>query len=481
VTSALLKKTLPGVPLAALLCAGCAVGPDFATPAPPPVDRYTPERTASPGNGQRFREGAEPSARWWTSFGSSRLDDLIDEAMEASPTLDAAEAAIRAANFNSLAAAGAWFPQVGLNSNSSYNLASDEATNSTLVSTPFGFFTKQVQINYTLDVWGATWRTVESLDAQRDAQVQQQRAAQMMLAANIAQAAIEEASLRGQVAATRRLVALAEERLTLLERQLAYGAVAGTDVLSQQTALAQARQLLPGLETRLAQQRNRLAALAGRFPSQGVEASFELSQFTLPRDLPLSLPSRLVEQRPDVKTAEANVHSASALVGVAVAARLPNVTISAAGGTSAQSFAQLFTPGTGFYTVAGNIVQPVFYGFTLLDKQRSAEASLDQAKAQYRDAVIKAFENVADALRALQGDARAVADARAAEGTSHAYLGKVRLQLDRGGVSQLVVVDAERAYLTAANARIQAEAQRLADTAALFVALGGGWGTQEAR
>lgn len=468
-----------GSVLTALQIGGCAVGPDFAPPAPPPVERYTPQKAESPGAGQRFREGAEIPARWWTVFASPRLDELIDEAIAASPTLEAAEAAIRAADFNAAAAAGAWFPQLALNSGSTYNLSSGDATNSTLLQTPFSYFTKQVQVSYTLDVWGATRRQVESLGAQRESLVYLKQAAQMMLAANIARAAIEEAMLRDEIAATRRIVALEEERLGLLERQLAYGAIASPEVLSQQTALTQALQTLPGLESRLAQQRNRLTALAGRYPSREIEATFELSRLALPRDLPVSLPSQLVKQRPDIKTAEANIHSASALVGVAVAARLPNVTLTAVGGTSAFQLAQLFAPGTGFYTLAGAVTQPAFDGFALLDKQRAAEALLQQAEAQYREVALKAFENVADSLRALQSDAHAVASARAAEATSKLYLDKVRFRLKQGDVSQLVVVDAQRAVLNATKTRIEAEAQRLADSVALFVALGGGWGQKE--
>ena len=229
------------------------------------------------------------------------------------------------------------------------------------------------------------------------------------------------------------------------------------------------------MESRLAQQRNLLTALAGRYPSQEVEETFALAQFSLPRDMPLSVPSKLVAQRPDIKGAEANLHSASALIGVAVAARLPNVTLSANAATSAFSLPQLFQPGTFGYSFAGNIAQTAFDGMTLYNKQQAAEASFDQAKAQYRDTVVKAFQNVADALRALQSDARSVQSARAAEGTAKKYLDNIRWRLKFGDVSQLAVVDAQRAYLGAANSRIQIEAQRLTNSVALFVALGGGW------
>jgi len=458
-----------------LSLASCAVGPDFVSPAPPDVERFTPEPTASRGGGQLFREGAEVSARWWQAFGSKSLDDLVEEALGRNPTLEAADAAVRVAQSNAFAGSGAFFPQVSLGSNSSYNLVSGDATNSTVLQTPYSYFTKQVQISYTLDIWGANARNVESLDALRDQQIYRKQAAHLTVAANVVKAAIEEASLRGQIAATRRVVALEEEHLALLQRQLNYGAAANADILSQQTVIEQARQTLPALESRLAQQRNLLTALAGRYPSDEVDATFALAQFSAPRDLPLSLPSRLVAQRPDIKGAEANLHSASALIGVAVAARLPNVTLSANGLTSAFQLAQLFQPGTFGYTLAGNIAQTAFDGMTLYNKQKAAEASFDQAKAQYRDTVVKAFQNVADALRALQSDARSVQSARVAERTAKSYLETVRLRLKFGFVSQLAVVDAQRAYLAAANVRIQSEAQRLTDTVALFVALGGGW------
>ena len=463
----------------ALMLASCAVGPNFETPAPPSVERFTPEKTADPGNGQRFHEGAEVPARWWTSFRSKRLDDLMDEAIAHNPSLEAAEAAIRVAEFNARAATGAWFPQIALNSNPTYNLDSGEATNSTLTQTPFSYFTKQVQISYTADIWGANLRLVESLDAQRENQLYQKQAAYMALTANVAKAAIEEAALRGQIAATRRVIDLEQERLALLERQMSFGGAAETDILSQRTTLAQARETLPALESRLARQRDLLTALAGRYPSDEVGETFELAQLALPHDLPVSLPSQLVAQRPDIKAAEANVHAASAQVGVALAARLPNVSLSANGGTSAIKLDQLFTPGTAFYTVAGNITQTVFDGMTLYNKQKAAEAALGQSQAQYRDVVINAFKNVADTLRALQADARAVASARAAEHTSKAYLDKIHSQWRYGGVSQLAIVDAQRSYLVAANARIQVEAQRLTDTVALFMALGGGWDNRE--
>ncbi|CAN2536160.1 Outer+membrane+protein+OprM [Methylocapsa aurea] len=454
--------------------AGCAVGPDFEAPVAPAVERFTPEKTISPGNGQQFHEGAEVPGRWWMAFRSKPLNDLVEEAISHSPTLEAAEAAIRVARYDADAAKGALLPQASLNSSSNYTLASGDSTSTSVTQQAYSFFTKQLQISYAPDIWGANRRAVESLEARREIQSWQKQAAYLTLAANVAEAAIEEASLRGQIAATRRIIVLEEERSALLERQFAYGAAAKTDILSQQSALARARQTLPPLESRLAQQRNLLAALTGRYPSQAIAETFELSELTLPRNLPVSLPSRLVAQRPDIKAAEASVHSASAQIGVAVAARLPNVLLTANGGASAFTLAQLFTPGAGFYTLAGTVAQPVFDGMTLLNKQRAAEAELAQAEARYRAAVVNAFQNVADCLRALQGDARAVREARIAEAVSRKLLDKIRSQQRYGAVSQLAAVDAQRFYLDASISRIQTDALRLVDTVALYMALGGG-------
>jgi len=461
------------------LCSGCAVGPDFEPPAPPPLERYTPEETVSPGNGQSFVPGDEVLAQWWTVFGSDRLDGLIDEAIRHSPTLEAAREAIRIADYNTHAAAGAFFPQLQLGSNSSYNYASGDSTTNTVTQSTYSSFALSATVNYTLDIWGANWRRVEGANALREVQVYQLQAAHTLLASRIAMGAIEEASLRAQIAATKKSIALEEQRLALLERQLAYGKIPGAEVLSERAALAQTQQTLPALENSLKQQRTLLTALAGRYASEGIEETFELSELTLPRDLPISLPSHLVEQRPDVKAATASLHSASAQIGVAVAARLPQITLTAGGGTTAFELAQLFHPGTFAYSFAGNIAQTAFDGMTLYSNQKAAEASYRQIEAQYRDTAIKAFQEVADALHALQSDARAVGASRTAEAMTRKYLDTVRARHAFGDASQLAVVDAQRSYLAAAVARIQAEAKRLSDTVTLFVALGGGWGKGE--
>ena len=370
----------------------CAVGPDYTPPPAPDVTRFTREKTASPGNGQSFAQGAEVAPQWWKAYGSKALDALVEEALAQSPTLEAADAAIRAAEASVRAQEGAFFPQVSGTFTSTRSISSQLATSSAS-QTPYNLFNKQLSVSFTPDIWGANARAVESLEAQAERARLQLEAARLTLAANVVTAAVEEASLRGQIATTQRLIALQQEHLSLLALQHSLGAASGLDLSSQQAALAQTRQTLPGLEMQLAIQRDRLTALVGRYPSQEVDQIFDLSKLTLPKDIPLRLPAQVVEKRPDIRQAASDVHGASADVGVAVAARLPDVTLTANTGTSAQKLAQLFTPGTGFYTLAGTVSQPIFEGMTLLNRQRAAEARLDEAKARYRETVVGAFQS----------------------------------------------------------------------------------------
>jgi NodT family efflux transporter outer membrane factor (OMF) lipoprotein len=471
----------------ALALAGCAVGPDFVSPAAPNADGYVRGKLASPDAGggephvaaQHFVSGAEVSARWWSAFRSKPLDDLVRQSVDHNPNLQAAEAAIRIAQYNALAQRGLFFPQVTGNSTSSRQLLSNAGSvfpdPGSVPQTQYTLATNQLTVSFVPDIWGANVRAVENLDAVSEQQLFQLEAAYLALTSNVVTAAIQEASLRGQIAATQRIIAIERNLLDILKRQFSFGQAAQADVLAQDAALAQAEQLLPPLEKQLAQQRDLLTALAGQLSVDEIVQKFDLANFRLPGNLPVSLPGKLVEQRPDVRAAEANMHAASAEVGVAIAARLPNIVLSANGGSSAYNLAQSFAPGTGFYTLAAGATAPIFDGFTLYHKQKAAEAALDQAEAQYRATVITAFQNVADALRALQSDARAAQAARRAEDTAKASLDIVEKQLNAGQVNQLAVLNAQQTYLTAAAIRVQTEANRLSDTAALFMALGGGW------
>ena len=467
-----------------LLCA-CAVGPDFHRPAAPDVSGYAPEplpaQTASAdvagGEAQRFVHDLDIPGQWWTLFRSEPLNTLIEQALKANPDLQAAQAALRVALENVYAQQGAFYPSVEA------NFSPSRQKNPTAVLAPtlssgipiFNLYTAQVSVSYVPDVFGGTRRQVEALGAQAESQRFQLEATYLTLTSNVVAAAVQEASLRGQIAATQEIIDIESQLLELLRRQYRLGQIAMADVVAQEAALAQTQQTLPPLQKQLAQQRNALTALAGRFPSEEVGERFELSTLQLPQDLPVSLPSRLVEQRPDIRAAEASLHSASAEIGVAIANRLPNITLTASDGTTAAQLDRLFTPGTGFWTLAASLTQPIFQGGTLLHRQRGAEAAYDQALAQYRSTLITAFQNVADALRALQSDADALQAAVRAERAAADSLDIARRRVALGQASYLSLLNAQQTYQTARINLVQAQASRYADTAALFQALGGGW------
>jgi NodT family efflux transporter outer membrane factor (OMF) lipoprotein len=476
-----------GASMLSAALSGCAVGPNFQPASAPPADGYVPGKLASPTAdrsgprvaGQHFVNGADVSARWWAAFKSQPLNDLIKQSVDHNPNLQAAEAAIRNAQYNALAQRGLFFPQLSGDSTSQKFLIANPGQIPPIPTTGpqsvYTLFTNQLTVSFTPDIWGGNLRAVENLDAVAEQQLFQLDAAYLALTSNVVTAAIQEASLRGQIAATKRIIGIERDLLDILKRQFSFGQAAQADVLAQDAALAQAEQLLPPLEKQLAQQRDLLTSLAGQLSVDEIVQKFDLAHLKLPTNLPVSLPSRLVDQRPDVRAAEANMHSASAQVGVAIAARLPNIVLSANGGSAAYNLPQSFAAGTGFYTIGAAATAPIFDGFTLYNKQKAAEAALDQAEAQYRATVITAFQNVADALRALQTDTRAVQAAVRAETAAKASLDIVQTQLNAGQVNQLAVLNAQQTYLTAAVVRVQTDANRLSDTAALFMALGGGW------
>ncbi len=467
-----------------ILCAACAVGPDFKRPEPPAAEGYTrgalPEATvAAPvagGEAQRFVNGRDIPEQWWTLFQCKELNSLIERSLKANPTVAAAQAALRQAQELVYAQQGFFYPTV--QAGYSFIRQRTSATFSPPLSTSdtlFNLHTAQVTVGYVPDVFGGNRRQVESLEAQADVQRFQLEATYLTLTANVVAAAVQEAALRAQIAAARNIIDVNRKSLVILRHQFAAGAVAGLDVAAQEAALAQAQQALPPLQKQLEQTRDLLAALAGRFPGENFPETFELAALQLPLDLPVSLPSKLVEQRPDVRAAGAQLHSASAQIGVAVAAMVPQFAISAAKGGVATTFGQMFTGSNPFWLVAGSATQTLFAGGTLLHRKRAAEAAFDQAGAQYRSTVIAAFQNVADALYALQADAEALRAAVEAERAAKVTLDLVTMQLQVGNVNYLALLSAEQAYQQAAINLSQARAVRLGDTAALFQALGGGW------
>jgi len=473
-----------GTAAALALLAGCAVGPDFHRPALSPTAGYddiamptqTVATAAASGQSQSIAPGADLPAQWWTQFHSKPLDDLIATALKSNPSVTAAQAALREAREIADAQRGAFFPTIdgGFTSSRQKDATGSVAPTSASGNPILNLHTAQVNVSYVPDLFGGTRRTVEAAAARADAQRFALEATYLTLTSNLVAAAVQEAALRDQIAATEEIIKAETDLLKLLRRQNALGQIAMADVVAQETALAQSQEALIPLQKQLVQQRHMIAFLAGRFPNDKPE-QFDLSSLTLPADLPLTLPAALVEQRPDVKVAEANLHTASAQIGVAVADMLPSLTLTGGAGSSATEIDHLFTAGTGFWSVAAGLTQPIFAGGALRHKARAARAAYDQAAAQYRLAVLAAFQNVADSLYALDSDAHALQAAVAAEHAAAESLRITRRQVELGQVSFPTLLNAQQAYQQTRIATIQAQAARYTDTAALFQALGGGW------
>ena len=473
-----MKRPLSAV---CILLAGC-VGPNFHRPPPPPVDRYTAEELSqtveTPGAGgaaQRFLTGEDVPRDWWRRFTCPEIDGLVSAALNANPSVQAASAALRQAQENAAAQRGGYFPQVqgGFAATRQRDATGVLSPNLTSGTALYNLFTPQVTVSYVPDVFGLNRRQVESLEASAEASRFQLDATYLTLTANVVTAAIQEAGLRAQISATQRVIDLDREALAVLHRQSELGAIAEGDVFVQEAALAQAETSLPPLRRQLFIARDQLAVLTGRLPSDLPPPHFELAELTLPADLPLGVPSQLIEHRPDVRAAEAQLHAATAQVGVTIANLLPQVVISADAGSSATAMTDLFKGGTGFWSVGASLTQTLFDGGTLLHRKRAADAALDQAGAAYRSTVLTAFQNVADALHALDSDADALNAAVRAESAAQKSLEVARRELELGSVSPLALLVAEQTYQQAVIGSVQARVNRYSDTAALFQALGG--------
>jgi NodT family efflux transporter outer membrane factor (OMF) lipoprotein len=469
---------------ALLLTAGCAVGPKFKKPPAPNVNGYTaaPISTTSStsnvvgGESQHLVEGQDIPGEWWILFHSKPLNDLIERSLKANPDLKAAQAALLVARENMLAQRGAYYPSI--NGGFSANRAKSSAEISPVTNTSalnYSLYTPQVSVSFVPDVFGLNRRAVESLQAQEQQARFALAATHITLSSNVAAAAIQEAQLRGQIDATHELITINSDMLKILRDQYAKGYASQLDVAAQESQLAQVTATLPPLLKQLAQQRDLLAVLSGGLPNKDLVEKFELSSLQLPQELPLSLPSQLVEQRPDVRQAEENLHSASAQIGIARANRLPSFALTADAGSMAVVLGHLFSGGTGFWDVAAGVTQPIFEGGTLMHRERAARAAYTQASEQYRSTVLTAFQNVADTLNALQQDADGLKSAAAAKDAASVTLDLTKKQLEAGYANYLALLSAEQAYQQALINLVQAQSNRYADTAALFQALGGGW------
>jgi NodT family efflux transporter outer membrane factor (OMF) lipoprotein len=468
-----------GLFAAALLAgaSGCAVGPNFKRPPAPTADGYSNAPETIGDDAQRVVAGMDIPSEWWTLFKSPALDRLVEQALSANPDVGAAQAAVRQAHELYSAQRTSFFPVVqGSLTGDRSEFPTSTLTSPTVASSStYTLYTAQLTLSYAPDVFGATRRQVEIAKAQFDSSRFQLEATYLTLSSNVVVTAVQEASLRGQIAATMRLLQLQHQLTDTVERQRSLGTASDLDVLAQQSAQAQTEQTLPPLQKQLGQSRDALTAMLGRLPSDEPEETFRFEELTLPAELPLSVPSKLVEQRPDVRQAEENMHAASAAVGVALANMLPQFSIDADLGSSALKLGKLFTPYTGFWDAGASLTQTLFDAGALLHKHRAADAALDQAAAQYRAAVILACQNVADTLRALQADAAALAASAAAERAAKATFDLAQRQRALGTIGLVTLLNAEQAYRQAELSLVQAQANRYADTAGLFQSLGGGW------
>jgi NodT family efflux transporter outer membrane factor (OMF) lipoprotein len=465
------------------LLGGCAVGPDFRAPVVPTDTGYragdlpvmTAESGVPTGDAQRFLQGAAVSRQWWMLFANDELNRRVEQALANSPTIASAQAALREAEAQTGAARGGLYPSVdaSLGGNRQSNPVSFTGSGS---ASPYTIYNASINVGYTLDLFGGVRRGIEAQSALADLQRNQLEGTYLSLAANVVTTSIREASLREQIKATEEITDVYQQQQDLIDKQFASGAKSQGDVLVAQSQVAAALAQLPSLRKGLAQTQTQLAVYLGQFPTQSELAELDLDALKLPTDIPLSLPSTLVRQRPDIRSAEATLHAASARVGISTANLFPGISLSASAGSQALKSSDLFGSSSEAWSLGLNLLQPIFRGGTLRAQKRAAEAGLDKATSDYRTTLLTAFQNVADSLRALELDAEGLAAQGAAAEATSSSLELTRRQYEDGSVAYLQVLDATRLYQQARLALIDARATRLADTAAFFAALGGGFG-----
>jgi len=467
--------------------AGCAVGPDFQSPPPPAVASLSPTplgigKSRGPEQ-QAYVRGLNIPQRWWELFHCSPLNLLVARAIEGNADLDAARAAVRIASANTQAARGGFFPQIGASLDaSSQKLSAAQAQASGTGTSPYSVSSGQLSVSYVPDVFGLNRRRVESLSAQAEAQRFELEAAYLTLTSKLALAAIEEASLREEMKSAEVSIAVATEVLAFLKQQADANEATRIDVSAQEVTLAQFQQSLQSLRKRLATNRDLMTALAGGMAGEGMPEKFEFACLRLPTDLPLSLPASIVRRRPDVRAAEANMHAATAEIGVAIANRLPQFNLTANAGASASAIANLASAWSPllFWSIIGSAAQTLFDGMSAEQKQRAAEAGLDRSAALYRGTVIAAFQNVADVLQTIEADRQLFLAAERGVRAAQVNLDLTRQLLRQRVASVLQVLSAQQMYAQAKSSHAEAKAARRADTVLLFQALGGGWDSGEA-
>ncbi len=478
------NSTWTAIAIAALatgLLAGCTVGPRYHAPAPPTVATYTPEpqpketvATAGPaGSSQHFSPSADIPAQWWTLFHSPELDAMVREALSNSPTLAQATARLKQAQEEANARTGATkYPSVSANVSAERQQLDLAAFGIPFPSPPpFSLLNGSVGVSYALDLFGANRRLVEGLNAQAAYEGWQLQAARLMLAGNVVSAAIHQAQLHSQIDITRQMLQLQQQELDIAERRYQAGGLSEYAVHSQRTAVAQTQSEIPLLEQQLDVVNHQLAVLMGKPPGEAHIAGLSLDSLNLPENLPVSLPSQLVRQRPDIRAAESLLHQASANVGVATANLYPQIVLSGSVGGIGTSF----TSGGEIWNVGASLAQPIYNGGALRAEKRKAVAAYEEADSAYRQTVLQAFQEVADTLRAIEHDAQALQARNEAEVQAEATYQIASQRYDAGGISEVALLDAQRQHLQTALDRSVSSASRYLDSATLFQALGGGW------
>ena len=459
----------------------CAVGPNFVRPEPPAVDHYEegsdPEATAeAEGQAQRLERGAEVVGDWWTLFGSPQLDAVMKQAAADSQTMKAALASLRSSEADLRAGYGVFYPQADLQASAArqaFTLV--RFGQSSAPTSVFNLFSLSVTVSYALDVFGGQRRTVESLQAQADFQKYTVVATYLTLTGNVVNTVIAQAAYAEQASVTEDDVRDQKEQVSITEAQAEAGTVPYASAISLRSQTASVEATVPPLHQRESQAGHLLATLAGHLPSEWTAPRVAFSDLKLPDSVPVSLPSELVRQRPDILAAEAQLHQASANIGVATAALFPSITLSGGLGGNNTTLGSMFAPNAVFWDLGAGLTAPLFHGGTLLNKRQAAIDAYDQALANYRQTVLGAFSQVADALRALEYDAVALAAQARSMADAEEALRLIRANYEAGTANYLQVLVASGQYHQARVAYIQARAQRLQDTVALFVALGGGW------
>ena len=479
-----LATKLCGIALLGAL-SSCAVGPNFHRPNAPPVTHYAngadPTETATvDGSAQKFSPGAQLAADWWRLFGSSKLDEVISGAIANNPGLQAAQASLRASQDNLRSGYGIFYPTIDADAAATRERYSPANLGERSPGSVFNLFTLSASVSYALDLFGGQRRLVEGLRAGADVAHATERATYLTLSSNIVNTVIAKAAYRAEIDASEQLIALQKQQVQLAEVQAHAGTVPYSNVLSLRSQLASYEAAIPQLEQKLAQSDDLLATLAGYTPAEWTAPEVGLADLTLPADLPVSLPSDLVRQRPDILAAEATAHAASANVGVTTAALFPSVTLSGGLEAATNSTSTLFPANGRAWSVGANATAPLFEGGTLWFRRKAAIDSYQQAVALYRQTVLSAFEQVADTLRALDHDAETLGAEEAALAAAKEALHLIQANYEAGLSTYLDVLTADALYHQAQIAELQAIAVRYQDTVALFAALGGGWWSAQA-